>query len=120
MVKKPELTIVSSAATCTPPPRTLGKHGLDLWQKIMGEYNICDAGGIEILCQICVALDRAEQAAEQINREGAVISSRTGLREHPAMKIELASRAFICRNIQRLGLNVEPIKPIGRPPGTWS
>jgi P27 family predicted phage terminase small subunit len=120
VAKKPTLTVVPSTPIGTQPPRKLGQHGLDLWRKIMAEYDISDAGGLEILCQICVALDRAEQAAEHINRDGPVILTKSGLREHPAAKIELANRAFVTRNIQRLGLNIETVKPIGRPPGTWS
>jgi hypothetical protein len=35
---------------------------------------------------------------------------KKGLRE------ELAGRAFVARTLERLGLNVEAIKPMGRPP----
>jgi hypothetical protein len=38
------------------------------------------------------------------------------MREHPAMKHELANRAFVVRTLARLGLDVEAVKPIGRPP----
>jgi hypothetical protein len=120
MAKNPDLKIVKpSRSTSTRPPRKLGAFGLSLWDAIMSEYQIDDRGGLEILCQICAALDRAEEMSAQINSDGCVISVRGQTREHPLLKAELACRAFITRNLQRLGLNIEAIKPIGRPSG-WS
>jgi hypothetical protein len=46
-----------------------------------------------------------------------MIASKTGPREHPLLKQRLALRAFITRSVQRLGLNLEAVQPIGRPPG---
>jgi hypothetical protein len=80
-------------------------------------YRIDDCGGIELLAQACQALDRAEALAETIARDGDVIHSRTGVpRTHPAVRDELQLRAFIVKTLEKLGLNVETIKPIGRPP----
>ena len=78
---------------------------------------IHDTGGIELLAQACQALDRAENLAEAIARDGDVIHTRTGVpKTHPAVKDELACRAFVVKTLERLGLNVETIKPMGRPP----
>ena len=85
----------------------------------MIEYEIVDAGGVELLLLAAEATDRAASLRETIDRDGALISTRTGLKEHPGLKPELANRAFVTRTLQRLGLNLEPIKPIGRPPGGW-
>lgn len=85
----------------------------------MSEYAITDTGGAEILAQACAALDRAEELSAQINADGCTIRGKTGLREHPAIKGELANRAFVCRNLQRLGLNLEPLKSVGRPAGSY-
>jgi hypothetical protein len=49
--------------------------------------------------------------------DGEVIKAKTGWRDHPLLKHELANRAFVTRCIARLGLDVEAVKPIGRPPG---
>lgn len=120
MAKKPILKIVKpSTSTTTRPPRKLGAFGLALWDAVMDEYRIEDRGGIEILCQVCSALDRAEEMAEQIDRDGCTILVRGVPREHPLLKSELGCRAFVTRNLQRLGLNVEAIKPVGRPAGSW-
>jgi phage terminase small subunit len=99
------------------PPRQLGENGLSLWRTVTSEYQIEDAGGIEMLAQACVALDRAEELAEHIRRDGLVIRSKAGLKENPLIKHELAARSFIVRTLARLGLDVEAIKPAGRPPG---
>src|SRR5688572_18548465 len=123
MAKDPKLKLVSgTGASGSQPPRKLGEHGLKLWKSIQAEYNITDTGGVELLAQAAAALDRAEALAERINADGETIStSRGGLRSHPCLKDELASRAFVCRTLQRLGLNVEALQPgAGRPGGKMS
>jgi len=119
-MKKPPLTVVGSPTTGTQPPRPLGEHGMALWCKVMDEYRITDCGGIEILAQVCSALDTSELCAEQVRADGVVIATKSGMREHPSLKHELAARAFVTRNLQRLGLNIEVVKAIGRPAGHWT
>jgi hypothetical protein len=88
----------------------------------MREYRIEDAGGIELLCQACAALDRAEALAAAIAEDGAVVHTRSGPKSHPSCRDELQNRAFVVRTLERLGLNVEAIKSPGRPvhPSGWS
>src|SRR5215203_4917012 len=118
MGKKPSLKLVSATPSNSPsPPRTLGEHGLLLWQAVTNEYGIEDAGGVELLAQACSALDRAEECAGHIAVDGVVTRSKTGLKEHPLLKHEIAARSFVVRTLSRLGLDVEAIKPVGRPPG---
>jgi hypothetical protein len=124
MPKSPPFSIVGSEPA-PPPPRPLGAHGQALWDAIQREYAIADRGGTEILAQLCAALDRAEMLREAVERDGPVVySSRGGApRVHPAVKDELACRAFINRSLERLGLNVEAVKPgPGRPatPTGWT
>jgi Phage terminase, small subunit len=84
----------------------------------MAEYRITDRGGIELLAQACQAEDRAESLAEAIAQDGPVVRTRTGIpRSHPACRDELQARAFVVKTLERLGLNVETVKPgPGRPP----
>lgn len=85
----------------------------------MVEYDICDAGGRELLALACQALDRAERLREQIDLDGEVIRTHGMVRNHPALKDELACRAFVARTLARLGLDVEPVRPtVGRPAGS--
>jgi hypothetical protein len=88
----------------------------------MAEYQIQDAGGVELLASACAALDRAESLADAIARDGAVIYVRGTPRSHPGCKDELACRAYLTRTLERLGLNLETVKPPGRPPNPrgWS
>jgi hypothetical protein len=126
MAKKPRLTLVGdqtkTAATSLPPPTTLKDTGAKLWKTVMSEYAIQDSGGLEILRQLCQAADRAAECADAIARDGAVVRTKTGPKEHPLLKIELAARSFVVRSLGRLNLDVEPLKAVGRPgsfPG-WS
>ena len=68
-----------------------------------------------MLCQARQALDRAEALREQIEIDGDVIRSKCMLKDHPGLKHELANRSFVVRTLHRLGLDVEAIKPVGRP-----
>ena len=116
------VTLVGSTTTSVPPPRKLGRHGQALWDAVHAQYRIEDIGGQELLCQACTALDRAEALAERIRADGEMIQTRNGMKCHPAVKEELSARGFIVRTIQKLGLNYEIVKPVGRPGGGigWS
>ena len=112
---KPPLTLVGPTSTEISPPRELGRHGMALWRSVQHAYRIDDVGGIELLAQACAAADRVEALAERISADGEVVNTRAGPKAHPALRDELAGRAFIVRTLERLGLNVETIKPMGRP-----
>jgi Phage terminase, small subunit len=116
---KPPLRLVPPTGTAADaPPRTLGHHGMSLWNRITTEYEITDAGGRELLALACEQLDRAEALKAQIDAEGEIIQTRNGPKDHPALRHELQSRAFVAKTLLRLGLNVEPLRPVpGRPAG---
>ena len=117
MAKKTlKLVDPTDPASAITPPRPLGEHGMRLWQGTLREYDIA---GREMLAQACAALDRAEELREQIDLDGAVTRYKCGVRDHPALKHELASRAFVVRTLARLGLDVEPIGRVGRPSAPW-
>jgi hypothetical protein len=117
--EKPPLTMVDPDSIGVSPPRKLGQHGLSLWNSVQTAYRIDDVGGIELLAQACAAADRVEALAERITADGEVVNTRAGPKAHPALRDELAGRAFIVRTLERLGLNVETIKPMGRPSKGW-
>ncbi len=112
---KPPLTLGGPGSTAPPPPRTLGAPGLALWNRVQGEYGIADAGGVELLCLAAQALDRAESLSAAIAEDGQTIRTRSGVRAHPALRDEIANRALVARLLSKLGINVEPVKPPGRP-----
>lgn len=113
------LKLVKNTPNSAIPPRKLGKHGMDLWRSVTGEYLIDDCGGIELLTGACQSLDRAESCRAQIDRDGEMLKTKTGLKEHPLLKAELACRAFIARSIQRLGLEFEAVRASPGRPGIW-
>jgi hypothetical protein len=118
----PPLHVVPNRTAAVPPPRPLGVHGTALWNRVLADYDIADVGGRELLALACEQLDRAVALREQIDQDGLVIKTRTGvLKDHPALRHELAARAFIAKTLLKLGLNVEPLHPgPGRPAGVWS
>jgi hypothetical protein len=116
---KPPLTLIGSPATGIEPPRQLGGPGRLLWDGIMREYDIRDRGGIELLCLAAETLDRVERLREKIDADGEVLHTRSGAKAHPALRDELAGRAFVCRTLERLGVTAEPVKSIGRPPRAY-
>jgi hypothetical protein len=114
----PKLRTVATESLGINPPRTLGAHGRALWDSVTRDYRIEDAGGIEMLCAACQACDRAESLREQIDSDGEIIRTKAGPKDHPGLKHELAARSFVVRTLQRLGLDVEALKTVGRPGGT--
>jgi hypothetical protein len=115
MAKRPKLILVEPGANAFPPPRKLGRHGLALWNRVQNDFGIQDVGGVELLCLACQGLDRAESLAAAINSDGETVRTRTGVKAHPALRDELAARAFVVRTLAKLGITSEPVKPVGRP-----
>jgi len=118
---KPPLSLVSPAISgeivaFDIPPRSLGSHGQRLWSQVQAEYQISDIGGREILCQACELLDRAERLREEIDSDGEIIRTKNGPRVHPGINQETHLRVAIGKMLDRLGLNLEPVKPHGGQP----
>src|SRR5262245_32757709 len=121
--RKPNLKLVDTSAATTAsttsnpfdPPANLGKSGASTWRSIMSAYEIRDAGGIELLGQLCGALDDLAATSKTIAHDGLMVrTGNGGVREHPLLRHQISLRSFISRTIQRLGLDVEAIKPVGR------
>lgn len=117
MARKPKISLVTSTPTAEDPAAQFGEAGRQLWKTVTDEYRIDDAGGTILLEQICHAADRVAELADQIASDGSVIYVKCVPKAHPALRDELANRAFIARNLQRLGITVEQVKPVGRPAG---
>jgi len=113
--KSPKLKVITSDTTPDAPPPTLDKTGATLWRTILAQFHVDDASGREMLLQACTSADRAADCAAQIAEDGLLINTKAGLKEHPLVKHELAARSFVVRTLQRLGLDVEPLKAVGRP-----
>lgn len=81
----------------------------------MRDHDVDGAGNLETLKQIAKAIDRAEECAAAIAKDGAVIQAKTGPRDHPLLRHELAARALACRLLQRIGAVTAPKNRVGRP-----
>jgi len=100
------------------PHRALGAAGARLWREILESCDLDDVASREVLLLACEALDRAEILAREIKKDGCVLRSDTGrsIRDHPACKIELACRAFVCKQLRELGLTRADVRRgSGRP-----
>src|SRR5262245_38453334 len=117
MAKDTKLRIVNSTSGSTglSAPAALGAAGRRVWTDIMADYQITDIGGLIMLEEICRARDTIAECDTAIKRDGATIRTKTGLKEHPMQKVKLAAQALMIRTLQRLGLDAEPIKAVGRP-----
>jgi hypothetical protein len=98
-------------------PDSLGPDGQSLWRRILAEFQIEDAAGREVLAQCCHAADLAVRLRQLVDEDGAVVRTKSGLKENPAARLELTARAFICRTLGKLGVLSEPLRDgPGRPP----
>jgi hypothetical protein len=98
------------------PTRKLGKEGQRLWTRIAGAYDLSDEGGRELLTLAGEAIDRAEDMKRAIDKAGLLIPNGSGvLRDNPLIRHEMGARAQAAKMLMRLGLDVEPLRSVGRP-----
>jgi hypothetical protein len=71
----------------------LGKAGAGLWGSIHRDYVIEDSTGHQMLLRICEARDSLASYDKQIGRDGLTIRMASGLKEHPLLKVQLATRS---------------------------
>jgi hypothetical protein len=125
MAKKPPKLILIGSEQPGPrpspldPPVTLGPVGRELWGRIHRDFVVDDASGLEMLFQVCSAADLASDYAATIARDGGpAVRTKSGIKEHPLVRHELAARSFVVRSLHRLGFDVvAPRNELGRPSG---
>lgn len=99
-------------------PAHLSKEAKVIWGKLVKEYGIEDAGGLEILRAGTEAFDRSQAARASIDKIGLLVKDRFGaFKPHPLIACERDARAAYLQALKQLCLDVEPVKDIGRPPG---
>jgi hypothetical protein len=99
------------------PPGKLGETGMTLWRAVTTNYAFDDPGSVEILFQACAAAERAETCRRIVDQDGELIRTQAGTRSHPLLRDELNNRTFVVRALGKLGLDLEPVRAMGRPPG---
>jgi hypothetical protein len=108
--KRPHLTVVSPGANADSPRRKSPSSGAKLRQAILAGYEL-EAGGTALLDETCLVRDRLDDITERIGRDGVMLRGKP----HPLLKTEASLRALVCRNLTRLGLDLEPIGDVGAP-----
>ena len=101
------------------PPRTLSGPSKTLWLTVQSQFGIDDAGGLAVLSAACEAHQRVRQAQVILKDEGLLVRDARGqIRPHPAVKIEVDSRAQFLAAVKQLNLDLEPLEhSVGRPGG---
>ena len=100
------------------PPEHLSAEATALWGEVLGDYEL-EAHHLRILQAACEALDRAAEARAAIERDGAYIEGRFGMKAHPALAIERDSRTQLLRALRELGLDLETPTASKPPPSRW-
>ena len=103
----------------TPKPKALSPAARAWKRRLAKEYGLDGDAAAELLLDACMcAFDRAREAQGVVDAEGAIVLDRFGTpRQHPGTLVERDSRALMARMLAALRLDVEPIGPVGRPPG---
>ena len=79
-------------------PRHLSARARERWRVLQHDYSISDSGGLAVLLSHCESYARADDAREQIAKDGATFVDRWGQpRPHPSVTIERDSRAWSAR-----------------------
>ena len=100
-------------------PAHLSKKGKALWKKIRTEYAINDSGGLALLTNACEAYDRINECQQTLDNDGLTITDRYGqTKVHPLCSVQRDARSQFVQSIKLLNLDLEPLKDIGRPPGS--
>lgn len=100
------------------PPSGLCDTAATWWRATQDEYGIADSAGLALLEQAARALDRAEAARALLAKDGLVQADRFGQpKPHPGCVILRDAEASFRSSLRDLRLDVEPARPVGRPPG---
>ena len=73
-------------------------------------FSTCPTAAMLRLCKIC------SQARSILLSPTRALYTKSGPKLHPAVREEASLRVAIAKNLERLGLNLEPIKPQGGQP----
>jgi len=88
-------------------PQHLSAASRALFNGIVADY-VLEPWHVRLLTEALGALDRAEQARTQLDRDGLTTTTRLGeLKSHPLLLVERDARNCFARLMKQLGLDVE-------------
>lgn len=100
-------------------PEQLSENSKEFFNSILKEYEL-EAHHIEILTQACHALDRLQEAQTAIKEKGSYYVDRFNKpKVTPQIEVEAKYMVIFKNLIRELGLDLEPPKEPGRPPGQY-
>ena len=77
------------------PPADLSARSKRLWVAVLAGFELSPAE-LELLRSALISLDRADQAAEVVKRDGVVVVDRYGTpKQHPACDVEARNRCLV-------------------------
>lgn len=95
-------------------PAYLSPKSKAWFNTIASDYEL-ESHHLRLLEAACLSWDRSEEARKRIEKDGAYLVNDKGiLKNHPALKDELAYRTLFIRTIREMGLD-NPA-PATRPP----
>lgn len=95
------------------PPSHLSSEMKRFWKSVNDAYEL-EQDALLILRAAAENWDRAQEAREQVKKDGLVLNGR----RHPAIDIEKQAYGLFLRSLRQLGIDAVAAGPIGRPPGT--
>ena len=102
------------------PPAHLSDESKGTWRDLLREWpSIADVAGLRILRVALESFDRAQEAREEIDRDGMTVMDRFNqVRPHPLLATERDNRAAFLAGMKALNLDLEPLRDgPGRPGG---
>jgi len=88
-----------------------------LWNRVTSEFILDDPASQELLLLACEATDTSASCREAIDRDGVVTATQGGTgRAHPLLQHLNAAQKFAASTLNSLGLTLEPVRAVGRPP----
>jgi P27 family predicted phage terminase small subunit len=90
------------------PPPHLSPSAVHWWRSTVDRY-VLEEHHLRLLQLACEAWDEAQNAREQLQKEGLTIAGREGgARPHPCVAIERDARLAVARLVRELDLDTEP------------
>ena len=98
-------------------PDELSDAAQCIWKMLHANFGL--EGDHDVLLRVALQQwDRAQEARELIDREGAVLTLPNGYRQiHPAVKVEGLALGVFLKGWKALGFDLENVGDVGRPPG---